>query len=47
MAHGVRDITPWAVALGAARSGPWAWPRPSAVGRGVRGPNALGRGVRS
>jgi hypothetical protein len=22
MAHGVRDITPWAVALGAARSGP-------------------------
>jgi hypothetical protein len=37
VAHGVRDITLWAAALGAASSGPWAWPRPSVVGRGVRG----------
>jgi hypothetical protein len=36
VAHGVRDITLWVAALGAARSGPWH-----------QGPNALGRDVRS
>jgi hypothetical protein len=37
VAHGVRDIMSWAEALGAARSGPLAWPRRSAQRRGVRG----------
>jgi hypothetical protein len=37
VAHGVRDITSWAAELGAARSGPLAWPRRSAQLRGVRG----------
>jgi hypothetical protein len=27
VAHNVRDITPWPTAVGAARSGPLAWPR--------------------
>jgi hypothetical protein len=36
-AHGVREIALWAAALGAARSGPLAWPRRSALRRGVRG----------
>jgi hypothetical protein len=33
----VRDITPWLAAVGAARSGPLAWPRRGAVRRGIRG----------
>jgi hypothetical protein len=37
VAYGVTDITPWATALGAARSGPLAWPRCSTLRRGVRG----------
>jgi hypothetical protein len=37
MAHGVRDITPWVVVPGAARSGPLACPRRSALRHGVRG----------
>jgi hypothetical protein len=36
MAHGVRDITPWPTAVGAASSGPLAWDRHSAVTHGVR-----------
>jgi hypothetical protein len=54
LTHGVRDITLWAATLGAARSGPWACPRPSAVACGVRvltpwamasGPSAVAHGV--
>jgi hypothetical protein len=37
VAHGVRDITPWPTAVGAARSGPLAWPRHGTVRHGVRG----------
>jgi hypothetical protein len=47
VAHGVRDITPWATAPGAARSGPLAWPRRSALRLGVRGlaPRATASGL--
>jgi hypothetical protein len=47
VAHNVRDITPWATAPGAARSGPLAWPRRSAMRRGVRGlvPQATASGL--
>jgi hypothetical protein len=47
MAHAVKDITPWAVAPGAARSGPLAWPRRSALRRGIRGlaPRATASGL--
>jgi hypothetical protein len=53
VAHGVRDITPWPTAVGAARSGPLVWDRHSAVPYGVRGlapwatalcPSAVGHG---
>jgi hypothetical protein len=37
VAYGVRDIAPWVAAPGAARSGPLAWPRRSALRRGVSG----------
>jgi hypothetical protein len=37
VAYGVRDITLWAVTPGAARSGPLAWLRRSALRRDVRG----------
>jgi hypothetical protein len=37
VAHGVRDITSWPTAVGAARSGPLAWDRHSVVPHGVRG----------
>jgi hypothetical protein len=52
--HGVRDITSWSTAVGATRSGPWAWPRPGAVHHGVMGlapwaaasgPSAVGHSV--
>jgi hypothetical protein len=51
--HGVRDVTPWPTAVGAARSGPLVWDRHSAVPHGVRGlatwattlcPSAVGHG---
>jgi hypothetical protein len=37
VAHGIRDITSWPTAVGAARSGPLAWPRPSALRHDVSG----------
>jgi hypothetical protein len=37
VAHGVRDITLWPTAVGAARSGPLVWDRHSVVPHGVRG----------
>jgi hypothetical protein len=47
VAHDVTDITPWAAAPGAARSGPLAWPIRSALRRGVRGlaPRATASGL--
>jgi hypothetical protein len=36
VAHGVRDITLWPTAVGAASSGPLAWDRHSAVTHDVR-----------
>jgi hypothetical protein len=53
MAHGVRDITPWPAAVGAASSGPLVWDRHSVVPHGVRSlapwatalcPRAMGHG---
>jgi hypothetical protein len=35
-AHDVRDITPCPAAVGAAKSGPLAWPRRGAIRHGVR-----------
>jgi hypothetical protein len=35
--HGVRNITPWPTAVGAASSGPLVWDRHSVVPHGVRG----------
>jgi hypothetical protein len=37
VAHGVRDITPWPTAVGAAKSGPLAWARLGAIRHDVRG----------
>jgi hypothetical protein len=37
VAHSARDITPRLTAVGAARSGPLAWPRRGAARHGVRG----------
>jgi NAD kinase len=37
VAHSVRDIKPWPTAVGAARSGPLAWPRRGALHHSVRG----------
>jgi hypothetical protein len=36
VAHGVRDITPWPTAVGAASSGPLVWDKHSAVAHDVR-----------
>jgi hypothetical protein len=37
VAHGVRDMTSWPTAVGAARSGPLVWDKHSVVSHGVRG----------
>jgi hypothetical protein len=37
MTHGVRDITSWPMAVGAARSGPLVWPRRGALRHVIRG----------
>jgi hypothetical protein len=37
VAHDVRDITPWPMAVGAAWSGPLVWDRHSTVPHDVRG----------
>jgi hypothetical protein len=53
MTHGVRDITSWPTAVGAASSGPVVWDRHNAVAHGVRDiascatalcPSAVGHG---
>jgi hypothetical protein len=36
VAHGVRDITSWPMAVGATSSGPLVWDRHSAIPHGVR-----------
>jgi hypothetical protein len=53
VAHGVRYITPWPMAVGATSSGPLVWDRHSAIPHGVRDlapwattlcPSAVGHG---